>query len=100
MRYLLAVFAFCVGSFVNAATIVAPTEMVDGQPLPLADLSHYRLECNGVEEQMDITGAEQEFTKPPNTTCRAKAVTKANEVSAWSNEYTFPNAPAVPIIRN
>lgn len=82
----------------HAATIQAPTEMVDGTPLPLADLSHYILECAGAEEQLAITGPEQTFNKAPNTSCRAKAVTKAGEVSAWSNTYKFPNVPAAPII--
>ena len=87
----------------------APTEYVDGSPLPLEELERYELGCGPVagERAADV---RTWITTPSDTrvedfgigthycALRVKAITNASQVgdwSAWSNEVSFTVAPPV-----
>lgn len=83
--------------FVSAATIVAPTQYVDGRDLPLSDLSHYDVECDGVSVEYSVTGAQQ--TLDIYGSCRATVTSVNGDESAWSATVVILNpTPAAPVL--
>ncbi|MCV0441462.1 MAG: hypothetical protein K5880_22980 [Hydrogenophaga sp.] len=94
-------------------TIIAPTEYVSGAPLPLSELTEYRLYCDGETVPLATvapTGASTPWQAewgtfaPGDHSCTATAVNYEGSESAPSSPRTFtvardqPGAPVLNIV--